>query len=536
MRLNSWKALVAMLATTLLLVSCYPGYQETIDQIDNTKATIDESNQKDMPPPPPVMEKRGAYVDITPVSLTHPPYWLDQMVTIHGANLPVTFYVEQVLAGTDAEVQYNPGVNRGKLISMDYRGTIKGALRQIANKSNYYYNIDNKTGSVHWSAFTTKTFDVSFLPGAAKYEVGGKQNSNSSGQSGGNNGGSSNSGSGGVTINYTGVDLSATDQYSSLEGDISIWRDLESTVKSLLSPEGRVTVSQSTTTITVSDHPQNVAAVGNYIKKMNQELSKQVRILVQVVSVQLSKNYEYGINWDVVRNFTHGTISFVDNLASNAAVANSFSPMQLIFSATSGKWAGTNTVIEALSQQGKVGVVTQPTVTTLNNQVAEISIQSQQSYIQSISNSQTQTSSTSGVNPGVVTTGFNLYLLPKIQNQKIFLQVSTTLSNLESLQEINASTGATCDQATPDGCGSTTPTAGTNVIQIPAVSERRFNQRSVIPNGATLILTGFKQRSNTANQSSLLYTGALGARGGEDVVTELVLLITPEVLNSGNSY
>jgi hypothetical protein len=58
----------------------------------------------------------------------------------------------------------------------------------------------------------------------------------------------------------------------------------------------------------------------------------------------------------------------------------------------------------------------------------------------------------------------------------------------------------------------------------------------VIPNGATLILAGFKQRTNTANQSSFLYTPILGGRGGEDITEELVLLITPVIINNGDNY
>ncbi len=561
MIIKKWITL-AVVAGSVVLAGCYPGYKETVEQVEHTKETIHQKEQTYNPPPPPVMEKTGAYVDTRPVSLDRPPYWLKRRVSIHGANLPVTFYIEQVLDGINTNIQFDNDLDRGKLISVNYRGTIKGALNRIATKSDYAYHINNKTGDITWTGFVTKTFDVSFLPGHAKYEVGGKQGGGDSLASGGaGGGGSSGGGDGGVTINYTGVDLSKSDQYSSLTGDLSIWKDIETTVKNLLSKEGKVTVSQATTTITVHDHPENVEAIERFVEKMNKELSKQVRILVQVLNVKLSHNFDYGINWNLVRNFgSLNSLALTGSLASNAAATNSLSPLALTFTGHKGKWGGTDQIIQALSNQGKVSLVTQPTVTTLNNQVAEITIQNQKSYIQSVSNSVNENFSSSGVNPGVVTTGFNLYLLPKIQRDRIFLQVSTTISNLQSIREINAVTGEVSsneessnqsdlsnsanddsDSGSQSNSSNTGSAAGSSsnsaqIIQIPEIDERRFNQRSVIPNGATLIIAGFKTRNHTANESKFLYTSLLGGKGGEAVTEELVLLITPVILNDGDTY
>lgn len=566
MTLTKWLNCFVIIALGALLASCYPGYKETVADIKHTQDSLHQKEQTYNPPPPPVMEKTGAYVNTQPISLDRPPRWLRRQVTVHGANLPVTFYIDQVLANTGATLHFDNDVQRSRLISMDFRGTVQGALDEIASKSDYAYHINNKRNTITWSAFETKTFDVSFLPGNAKYEVGGSQGgsggSSDSVAQGGVGGGDSGGGSGGVTINYTGTDLSKTSQYSNLTGTISVWKDLETSVKNLMSKEGKVTVSQATTTITVRDHPENVASIAEFIKKMNKELSKQVRIQVQVLTVQLTHDFEYGINWDIVRKFgSVNQASLTGPLVSNASTGSAFSPLALEFRGNSGAWEGTQMVIQALSRQGKVSVVTQPTVTTLNNQVAEITIQQQESYIQSISNSVTQTNSTSGVNPGVITTGFNLFLLPKIQGKKVFLQLSTTISDLESIKEINANTGnvtsnsenqdqaestTTSDNADDSTSGESSDTDGqddTNqdngspsVIQVPTIDERKFNQRSVVASGTTLILAGFKERRNSANKSSFLYSETLGGKGGANETTELVLLITPVIINSGDTF
>ncbi len=549
----------------LVLAGCMHGkkeYNKTVDGVDNVYNEVRANENKMNQLPPPVVRDEGAYVDTTPVSLIHPPSWLKRKIFLKGNNMPFSFYVTQIFNKTGTIIHYGNSIDRAKLISMDYSGPLQGALNDLASTANYYYKLDNEHNVITWSAFMTKTFDVSFMPGSAEYMVGNAGASNGTNlASGGVGGGSSGGGSGdgSVSITYTGVDVTQDNQYSKLKGTVSVWTDLETTIKGLLSKDGQVNVSQATTTITVHDHPENVAAVGEYIKKMNEELSKQVRILVQVLEVTLSKNFNYGIDWNLVRNFggSGNQLTLTGALASNANNTSTFAPIGITFASTSGKWSGSNSILQALEQQGHVSIVTQPTVTTLNNQVAQIAIQTQTGYLASTSTDALNDNTTSNsASPGVVTTGFNLYLLPKIQGDRIYLQVSSTLSNLISIDTINTTTGETSSggsaAAGGDGSGNNgtgsggsgsggsgsgtnnNTTASPQIIQVPTVNERNFNQRSVIPTGHTLVLAGFKQINNQANKSGLFGVDALGAKGSSNTTNELVMLITPVILYHGD--
>lgn len=535
MSLRGMKRIVAA-GLIISLLGCKPAplYYSVKADVGKAQADITASQQRDYPPPAPVVTQSGAYVDTTRITLLKRPAWTKNHVSLHGVNLPFSFYVSQVIGNEKVLIHFDDTIDRKKLISLNYTGTAQGALADIASHADYHYDFDVKNNAINWSAFISKTFTVSFMPGTSQYQVGNSAGATPSlaGTSGG--GSSSSSGSGGST---TGVDLMSDSQYSQLVGNVSLWKDIEATIKNLLSAEGQVTVSQATTSITVRDHPVNVAAVERFLNKMNRELSRQVRLEVQVIEVQLTKNFSYGIDWQLVRQFTNRSISLLAPEASNTSIS-SITPAGLIFAASSGRWAGTKTIIDALQQQGEIGIVTQPALTTMNNQVAQIAIQTMQNYISQIQGSSSSGSSSISVtstgptvDTSTLTTGVNLYLLPKIQGDKVFLQLSTTLSNLVSLDKINTTTGDITPSSTTNTPTPTPSNAQPSFVQLPNVNARTLNQRAVIPSGATLVLAGFRQKNDAANLAKLYNVAALGGQAAETRMQELVLLITPTILS-----
>ena len=529
------------------------------------------------PKPPAVLNESKAYVDTTPIPIKHTPAWMQQQVTMRGTNLPFSFYVSQALTGTSVINQYDNTVDRNKLMSIDFSGLTKTALDSLAAASGYHYTYNTKDNTVTWSEFETRVFDISFMPGDSEYQLG--QDSGALTLSGGN---SVSGGSTGGTGSAQGYDFSKDNQFSKLTGTMSVWKDLATTIKDLLSKDGTAMVSQSTTTITVHDRASNVDAVGAYLNTMNKELSRQVRIHVQLLEVRLNENYNYGINWDIVRRVGKESVQLTSAGAANAGNTGTFTPVAFAWGSNNPQslWDGSNTIIQSLQQQGDVSLITQPTVTTLNNQVATISIQNQVNYIDSTTSTLGGSGSSfaqGGVNTSTITTGLNLYLLPKVQGQHVYLQISSVLSDLLALKTINTTTGGTVssnqnqsnnptqDQldsgvipqttlVNPDGSTSTvttatqvgnttvtasessgSPVATPQIVQLPDVVLRSFNQRSVIPNGATLILAGFIQNGNQADQSKVLDIAPAGGSGASSRNIELIMLITPVILGDNEN-
>jgi type IVB pilus formation R64 PilN family outer membrane protein len=456
------------------------------------------------------------------------PQWLARRISLRANNLPLNLLMNKILPPNSVTTQYGTGADRNTLISLNYTGSIGGALNAIAAKTSYAYDIEDCM--LTWSTMVTRTFDVSFMPGASQYLMGQKSGDSMLNVTASGSGGSS-------------AGQGSDSQYSSLEGNLSVWKDLQSSIEQILSPDGTVMVSQSTTTVTVQDRPENVQKVADYLASMNKDLSKEVLLQVKVLEVTLDKNFNYGIDWNLVYNTSVGAGLSTGNLSQsfNAASLGGNTPLGPSLPNTpqgtslfgtpgkipgigagimNGPFANSNILISALAQQGSVSTITNPDVVTLNNQVAQIDVSTQTSYLASTtttlqgegSNSQTS------LTPGVVNTGFKFYILPKIMNHNVYLQLSSALSTLDSIQTIHGP---------PDRNGTIT-----SEIQLPTVSGKRFNLRSVVPSGATLIIAGFKQDQSTANTSTMFGSPLLGGKGADRNNVETIVLITPTIVGN----
>ncbi|OGT36833.1 MAG: hypothetical protein A3F11_08605 [Gammaproteobacteria bacterium RIFCSPHIGHO2_12_FULL_37_14] len=518
----------------LVLAGCQSQiYNQTEGNIADVKIKAEEAIRKQdvsVKPKSPLVVKPGLYVDTTPISLERQPSWLRAHILIRGDQLPFSYYSRTVASGANNNVltKYQTGLNQTVNISMNYSGTIKGALDLLASKTGFVYSV--RKNSIYWQAFITKTFDIAFMPGGTDYLMGKTSGSSTAGA------GSTSSSTTGSVSNYVSSD-SSDSEYSNLKGTLSVWKDLDLTIKQILSPEGKVMVSESTTSVTVRDRPSNVELVGRYIYNLNNNLSKQVLVKIQILSVNLENDYNFGINWQMVANAFHNS-PFVVNANYGTPVAITAVPEQLtlplgqtsipsnapqfgtmVNPSRANQIPSWTILLNALNQQGKTSVVTEPRVICLNNQVSVIRITKSEGYVASIQNTSTgaggtttaaQNTVTSQVTPGMVITGLTLYVLPKLLKDNIYLQVNADLSTNDGFKEFGQS-------------GSQ--------VQLPNISAKSFNQRSLIRSGDTMILSGFRQVSNQTGATQFLSSQALGGKASIEGSIETVILITPIILH-----
>lgn len=528
--LKKW--IVLFLTVAFALSACNsPTYNQSEDNVADVKIATDKAfkqSDKSAATKPSLRVEKGSYIDKTPISLYKNPSWMKNKVVIRGDGLPFSYYARTLAKGAGSYVltKYQTELDKTVRLSISYSGTVRGALDLLAAKSGYEYTISGNT--VYWKAFVTKTYDIAFMPGGTAYVMGKK-----SGGSGGSGGGDS--------TDFTTSDDTA-DQFSNLTGELSLWKDLETTIGQLLSAEGKITVSEATTTVTVRDRPTNIKLVGQYIHNLNTKLSKQVLVKVQVLEIDLINDYNMGIDWTIIAkafknssfvlNANYGTpINITRTLAAQSAVAVPIAPVEDGVSTTAG---GTVPVIgtagsglpsytilfNALSQQGKTSVVSEPRVVCLNNQVSVIRITESEGYLASRENTTlsgtggaVNNTVTSQLTPGTVVTGLTLYVLPKILGDKVYMQVNADLSTNRGTESFGS---------------------GDNEIQLPRVVAKNFNQRSAIKSGDTLILSGFRQVANNASAMQFMKSQALGGKGSRQETTETIVLITPIILD-GNA-
>ena len=92
-----------------------------------------------------IMDK-GLYVDKTPISLYKNPSWLKDHIVIKGEQLPFSYYSRTIGTGAGYGVltKYQNGLDSATKVSMNYAGTVQGALDLLASKSGYVYSIEGR--------------------------------------------------------------------------------------------------------------------------------------------------------------------------------------------------------------------------------------------------------------------------------------------------------------------------------------------------------------------------------------------------------
>lgn len=403
---------------------------------------------------------------------------------------------------------FDLGLSSGGLISgLNYNGKTSGLLNQATSRLGLSWHFDPELQGVRITYFDTRTFDVWTFGDELEIESTVKSGLLTS--TGNGDSGSSNS-SGGAT-GESGSNQSTKSTYKT-----SLMSDIESNVKAMLSmqPPGRLYLSRSTGTLTVSDRPEVLNRISAYLKETNRSITRQVLFNVKVYEVNFSDSDQTAVNWSAVYKSVSGKWGFGLSNTVAGISSEAISASGSILDTSSSPWAGSKAVVQALSEQGRVSEVRSPSVTTLNLQPAPIQIGNVQSYVASSSTTTTASvGSSTALTPATITSGFNMMLLPKLlDKENMLLMITLSISSKPIFKDFESN----------DSKVQTTDYDTKNVA--PKVRLR---------SGETLILTGFDENGDDASKSGVGSPSFFGLGGGRTRSTShsaLVVLVTPIVL------
>ena len=389
-----------------------------------------------------------------------------------------------------------PSGGLGTVLNISYEGTLRGLLDHVSVASGYGWEYDAKAKTVVFTRLTVKTFTLLSAPGKQEYKGQitnkSKETSNSS------------IGGGGVNQTVSTADTSSqTMQSNSTQYAYDVWVDTEKAVKALLSPEGSVVGNPASGTITVRDRAENVRQIAAYIADINQRLSRQVALTVNVWALEVSDDAEAGIDLQAI--FANDDVSIVAGSLSSLG-----GPSTASATIVSGDLKNSTGVLKALKEWGNATQVTSGGGLVLSNQPVPIQSIKRIAYLAGSSSTQSEYGQTSEITPGEVTTGFAMTIIPHIlDRRRVLLQYSINLSSLDELTEFS----------TQD-----------LTVQLPKTSTRAFSQRSQMQMGQTLVLAGFQdQTQQLSNALGLLNFG----RGRQYAKTLLVITIELEAAGGG---
>lgn len=191
----------------------------------------------------------------------------------------------------------------------------------------------------------------------------------------------------------------------------AFWQELESQIRSLLSPSGKLTINRLTGAIMVTDLPARVGDVDRYITLLRDGMYRQIDIEVRIVEVTLRDQFALGLDWSRLRS--SGSLRFNTTITSPQGLSPSASTM--ILSHAGDKYLG---LIEALGEQGDVRVVSQPRLRILNNQTAFVKVGTERTFFMRSSNRVIQGGGnvleTVNEQPRSVNVGVSLTVTPQI--------------------------------------------------------------------------------------------------------------------------
>ncbi len=243
---------------------------------------------------------------------------------------------------------------------------------------------------------------------------------------------------------------------------------------------------------------------------------KEVMINVIVAEVELTENFQFGIDWNVLlgdRSFI-GVDFSVPGAASRSAtsITRSDGNNGLIIGQVGSR---ITSVLNALNSNGHVELLSRPSILVRDNQEASINVGTDEPTITRVN--QTQTSLTTATNTGLTTSnevtyrkaGVILKVKPQI-NQDGFV-------NMEISQEVSQ--------------------LGAERNNLPSFSERIIETSLVVRDQQAIVIGGLIQTRSNYNKEGLPWLSdvpvvgsAFSSRDDQVVRTELVLFIIPQII------
>jgi type IVB pilus formation R64 PilN family outer membrane protein len=416
------------------------------------------------------------------------------------------------IAAVSGAAALSPGRDTITLPPPGYVGRVDGLLDAVTSRFGLSWSHSDRGISIHY--LQTRRFSIDAFPTAttfnSSFQTGTTASTGGGNSGGGGGGGSSGGGSGGGLTGSIG-----SNQSTDISMQSSLYEDIEASLKAMLSPSGKVAINKSSGAVIVTDAPQVLDAIEEYLRGENRALSKQITFHVKVYQVQLNDTANANVDWNILYQRLAGDYGITSSNRTIAPRSIGTLGLNVLNTATgsAADFAGSSVLVNALSTLGKVSTVTSPSVMTQNLRTAPVQTARQVGYVPSVQTTSTANAgSQTGAQVQFLTVGFSMNLTPRIlESGDIMVQMSTTISALNGI--------------TPRQVGELS-------VDIPDVELRKFDATVNLKSGETLVLHGFEQESASNNRQGHVspFAWMLGGRltnsGGR---SQLVVAITPVV-------
>ena len=386
---------------------------------------------------------------------------------------------------------------------------LKRAIPLMISSGDYYWEIDN--GIIHVRSQETRQFSVDYLrlirkgEGASSATV----NSGRSGDSGANQAGGE---AGTIAIAHS--------------DEVHFWEELEVQIKALASPDGRVVISKLAGTIVVSDQHAYVERIAKFLDQIQQAIHRQVDIQVTIIEVSLDDSSALGVNWSRIADVMDPTHAISLNINGQVGTpAGGVVARPEVFNLAYQNTNSDNQVsslISALEEQGKVQVVSQPHIRTINNQTSLIKVGTDRTFFrreQSTDSTSAGSITTATDIAQVVTEGVVLSITPQISsNGWILMDITPVVTRVSSVATVRGSTGIVQSSA-----------PNLDVAQVTSLVRAQSGE-SVVIGGLIQTQESVTERNIPGTRWLGMFKNLAGGTYKSVVKKELIMVVTPIVV------
>ncbi len=299
--------------------------------------------------------------------------------------------------------------------------------------------------------------------------------------------------------------------------ETDLWSSLEAGVTQLLSPDGKLVMDKQGGNILVTDFPRSLDRIAAFLEAVEGSVQRQVLIEARIIAVTLTGEFRFGIDWSAVARAgaLAGATSSGLIFSQVLAPANT---TEFQIGVTSSDF---NALVNILSSQGEVNVLSSPRLATLNNQTAVLRSATDDVFFVTETERVPGTSggfnSFTTVTPRTVTVGVVLSITPQISSDgSVILHVRPTVSRSDSTADI------TVDNTT---------------ISVPILDVREADVIVRAEEGQVVVIGGLIDERQTDDEKKVPLLGDLPGIGRlfrqttqKRDKTELVVLLRPTVL------
>ena len=305
---------------------------------------------------------------------------------------------------------------------------------------------------------------------------------------------------------------------------INFWGELGEQLKSMISAKGSFTINSLSGTVLVNDSHRSVETIAGFLATVTQNIVRQVDLEVEIYEVSLGKNNQLGINWQRIEAGMDTTFNTIPGQLSLGGAGGLIVQTPLFGSPPSDPGVrvnltrnNTQAIIDALSQQGELKVISRPRLRTLNNQPSVVRVGQDVPVFgkQTIVSPGTPPVVTTTETTQTITVGTVLSITPQVSDDGLItLDITPAVSRLAG-----------------------TKTSATGQTDAPIIDIRQASSIVRVRDGATVIMGGLVQNSSTKTKRKVPLLGDIPLLGrafsgtyDSSDSTELIFFVTPHIV------